>query len=242
MPPVDEAQPTDDERKLLTDWINDRALTVRCNGPAYPGRVTIRRLNRAEYNNTIRDLFGIDFQPAATFPADDTGYGFDNIGDVLTLPPVLLERYLEAAEQVTRRTIRAPDEDFVTEVSKTAESWRRPMKAKHEFEFPIEGEYILRVKAFADQAGDELAKLELRLDGKELEKLEVKAANAGETQTFEKRLTIPAGKRTSAQRSSMTTTNSSMARPRTATCISSRFPWLVRSASWWASCRNRIAA
>lgn len=196
MPPVDEAQPTDDERKLLTDWINDRALTVRCNGPAYPGRVTIRRLNRSEYNNTIRDLFGIDFQPAATFPADDTGYGFDNIGDVLTLPPVLLERYLEAAEQVTRRTIRAPDEDFVTEVSKDGRVLASTDEAKHEFEFPVEGEYILRVKAYADQAGDELAKMELRLDDKELEKLEVKAANAGETQTFEKRVTIPAGKKT----------------------------------------------
>lgn len=196
MPPVDEAQPTDEERKLLTDWINDRALTVRCEGPAYPGRVTIRRLNRAEYNNTIRDLFGIDFQPAATFPADDTGYGFDNIGDVLSLSPVLLERYLEAAEQVTRRTIRAPDEDFVTEVSKKGRVLASTDEAKHEFEFPVEGEYILRVKAFADQAGDELAKMELRLDGKELEKLEVKAANAGETQTFEKRVSIPAGKKT----------------------------------------------
>lgn len=195
MPPVDEAQPTDEERKQLTDWINDRALTVRCDGPAYPGRVTIRRLNRAEYNNTIRDLFGIDFQPAATFPADDTGYGFDNIGDVLTLSPVLLERYLEAAEQVTRRTIRAPDEDFVTEVSKDGRVLASTDEVKHEFEFPIEGEYILRVKAFADQAGDELAKMELRLDGKELEKVEVKAANAGETQTFEKRVTIPAGKK-----------------------------------------------
>ena len=195
MPPVDEAQPTDEERKLLTDWITDRALTVRCDGPAYPGRVTIRRLNRAEYDNTIRDLFGIDFQPAATFPADDTGYGFDNIGDVLTLSPVLLERYLEAAEQVTRRTIRAPDEDFVTEVSKDGRVLASTDEAKHEFEFPVEGEYILRVKAYADQAGDELAKMELRLDGKELEKVEVKAANAGETQTFEKRVTIPAGKK-----------------------------------------------
>jgi hypothetical protein len=195
MPPVDEAQPTDEERKQLTDWINARALTVRCDGPAYPGRVTIRRLNRAEYNNTIRDLFGIDFQPAATFPADDTGYGFDNIGDVLTLPPVLLERYLEAAEQVTRRTIRAPDEDFITEVSKDGRVLASTDEAKHEFEFPVEGDYFLRVKTFADQAGDELAKMELRLDGKELEKFEVKAANASETQTFEKRVTIPAGKK-----------------------------------------------
>lgn len=195
MPPVDEAQPTDPERQLLVDWISARALTVRCEGATFPGRVTVRRLNRAEYNNTIRDLFGIDFQPASTFPADDTGYGFDNIGDVLTLPPVLLERYLEAAEQVTRRAILAPDEDFITEVSRDGRVLASTDEAKHEFEFPVEGEYFLRVKVYADQAGDELAKMELRLDGKELEKFEVKAGSAVEAQTFEKRLRIPAGKR-----------------------------------------------
>ena len=58
---------------------------VRC------GRVAIRRLNRAEYNNTIRDLIGLDLRPADEFPSDDVGYGFDNIGDVLSTPPVLLE-------------------------------------------------------------------------------------------------------------------------------------------------------
>ncbi len=63
-----------------------------------PGRVTLRRLNRVEYNNTIRDLFGVDFRPADDFPSDDVGYGFDNIGDVLSLPPLLMEKYLAAAE------------------------------------------------------------------------------------------------------------------------------------------------
>ena len=67
--------------------------------PHDPGHVTIRRLNRAEYNNTIRDLLGIDFHPADDFPADDVGYGFDNNGDVLSLPPLLLEKYLAAAEK-----------------------------------------------------------------------------------------------------------------------------------------------
>ncbi|HSU53752.1 MAG TPA: DUF1592 domain-containing protein, partial [Candidatus Dormibacteraeota bacterium] len=60
----------------------------------------IRRLNRAEYNNTIRDLLGVNFRPADDFPADDSGYGFDNIGDVLSLSPVQLEKYLAAAEKI----------------------------------------------------------------------------------------------------------------------------------------------
>ena len=71
-----------------------------CTTPADPGRVTLRRLNRVEYNNTIRDLLGVDIQPADDFPADDIGYGFDNIGDVLAVSPLLFEKYLTAAERV----------------------------------------------------------------------------------------------------------------------------------------------
>ena len=66
------------------------------------GRVTVRRLNRAEYNNTIRDLIGLDLHPADEFPTDDVGYGFDNIGEVLSTPTVLLEMYLASAEKVIR--------------------------------------------------------------------------------------------------------------------------------------------
>ena len=53
----------------------------------------MRRLNRAEYNNTIRDLVGLDLHPADDFPSDDVGYGFDNIGDVLSISPLLMEKY-----------------------------------------------------------------------------------------------------------------------------------------------------
>ena len=137
MPPLDEVQPTDEERQKLLDWVNSHALTVNCSDVVYPGRVTIRRLNRAEYNNTIRDLFGVDFQPASTFPADDTGYGFDNIGDVLTLPPVLFERYLEAAEQVSRRTILAPDEDFARETIQEGGTAASNNEIAKEFDFLV---------------------------------------------------------------------------------------------------------
>ena len=69
---------------LLTEWIKSALKADDCGRTFDPGRVTIRRLNRAEYNNTIRDLIGIDFHPADDFPSDDVGYGFDNIGDVLS--------------------------------------------------------------------------------------------------------------------------------------------------------------
>ena len=70
-----------------------------------PGRITVRRLNRVEYKNTVRDMLGVDFDPTENFPADDVGHGFDNIGDVLTMSPLLMERYLEAAEAIATRVI-----------------------------------------------------------------------------------------------------------------------------------------
>ena len=70
-----------------------------------PGRVTVRRLNKVEYKNTVRDLLGVDFNPTENFPADDVGHGFDNIGDVLTMSPLLMERYFEAAEAIATRVI-----------------------------------------------------------------------------------------------------------------------------------------
>src|SRR5262249_13401061 len=69
-------------------------------GDPDPGRVTLRRLNRVEYRNTIRELMGFDYKVEEEFPPDDTGYGFDNIGDVLTVSPLLLEKYMQAAETI----------------------------------------------------------------------------------------------------------------------------------------------
>ncbi|HXG11208.1 MAG TPA: DUF1592 domain-containing protein [Gemmataceae bacterium] len=103
MPPQGRPQPTPAEIDLLTGYVATQLARVDCTKERDPGRVTLRRLNRAEYNNTIRDLIGIDFQPAEDFPADDVGYGFDNIGDVLTLPPLLLEKYLAAAETIIEK-------------------------------------------------------------------------------------------------------------------------------------------
>mgnify|MGYP003337446455 FL=1 len=108
MPPPDKKkQPTLDERAIIQAWIDYEVFKTDPKNPD-PGRVTIRRLNRAEYNNTIRDLVGVNFKPAEDFPADDAGYGFDNIGDVLSMPPVLLEKYLTAADKILAQAIVIP--------------------------------------------------------------------------------------------------------------------------------------
>src|ERR671933_616796 len=93
------SQPAADEKKAVLTWLDAELAKTACTGPIDPGRVTLRRLNRAEYNNTVRDLLGMDFQPAEDFPSDDVGYGFDNIGDVLAVSPLLFEKYLTAAER-----------------------------------------------------------------------------------------------------------------------------------------------
>lgn len=100
MPPSDERQPSDFDREDIASYIEEELDTAIAAMRPDPGRVTARRLNRQEYNNTIRDLLGVDTNPARVFPVDDSGYGFDNIGDVLTISPVLMEKYLAAAESV----------------------------------------------------------------------------------------------------------------------------------------------
>jgi hypothetical protein len=92
-------QPTPAERKTITEWIERDLYKYDPNNP-YPGRVTLHRLNRAEYNNTIRDLLATDMRPADAFPVDDAGYGFDNNGDVLSIAPILMEKYIAAAGKV----------------------------------------------------------------------------------------------------------------------------------------------
>lgn len=99
MPPPKKDQPTAEEQEKIENWIKTAVFNIDAENPD-PGRVTVRRLNRVEYRNTIRDLMGVDFNTTEEFPPDDTGYGFDNIGDVLTVSPLLLEKYLQAAEKI----------------------------------------------------------------------------------------------------------------------------------------------
>ncbi len=104
MPPAGKPQPAAKEVEVLADWIKHDVFGIDPKDPD-PGRVTIRRLNRVEYHNTIRDLMGIEFKAEEEFPPDDTGYGFDNIGDVLSVSPLLLEKYFQAAESIVKAAV-----------------------------------------------------------------------------------------------------------------------------------------
>jgi hypothetical protein len=99
MPPLDKPQPSAAQRRALLEWIDGAVFPVDPERPD-PGHSALRRLNRAEYDNAVRDLFRIESRPADAFPADDSGYGFDTVGDVLSLSPALLEKMMAAARQV----------------------------------------------------------------------------------------------------------------------------------------------
>ncbi len=96
MPPKEEAHPTAAEREALGHWVKSVLFAIDPNDPD-PGEITVQRLNRIEYQNTIFDLLGVKFDAQDAFPKDNSGEGFDNIGEVLTLSPMLLEKYFDAA-------------------------------------------------------------------------------------------------------------------------------------------------
>ena len=193
MPPKDAPQPADAERTLLASWIESFALKPHCPDGERAGRVTLRRLNRAEYNNTIRDLFKVSISPADEFPADDVGYGFDTIGDVLSLPPVLFERYVSAAMDVARAVVVTSDPDTAPVRSFDGKQLNTVGEVKHEADFPVAGEYILRVRAAADQAGDQPAKMAILLDGTPLKTFDVRNRRSS-ARDFEHRVSVTAGK------------------------------------------------
>lgn len=207
MPPDDAEQPADDERQRVVAWLKEVLFHVDCSQPVDPGQVTIRRLNRVEYNNTIRDLIGVDFRPARDFPSDDVGYGFDNIGDVLTVPPLLIEKYLSAAEQITDRALLSEDEyrlsrtvrakQLATEGAvgdgpQDTKVFTSRGTATAKFRVRMAGEYVIRILAGAQQAGDEKAKMELKLGDKELAVIEIESDQQPET--HEHRLQLKPGR------------------------------------------------
>ncbi len=124
MPPKDKPQPTADEKKQLLAWVRgflDSEAKARAGDP---GHVPLRRLSNAEYNYTIRDLTGVDLQPAREFPADGAaGEGFTNAAEALTdISPALFTKYLNAAKDIADRAVLLPD-GFRFSTTKTRRDW-----------------------------------------------------------------------------------------------------------------------
>ncbi len=160
MPPEGAERPASQAVSRVIAWIDANAATA----PISPGRVTARRLNRAEYNNTLHDLLGLDLRLADDFPVDDSGYGFDNIGDVLSVSPVLLEKYLDVAELAAQASILTdlspPAPTLLRYQQSRADSGVTEARAvgilvdfdptgrlEVEHDFPATGEYVIRLRS-----------------------------------------------------------------------------------------------
>ena len=159
MPPKGVPRPTEGQIDALIQFIQGEFDKADRNTKPDPGRVTARRLNRNEYSNTIRDLLGVEFRAEKDFPTDDSGYGFDNMGDVLTISPVLMEKYLAAAERIAAKAIGAdplPTKPLVAEYHAKNKTIRRPdvstIEATHRVEW--DGEYIIRIGLPGERAPD----------------------------------------------------------------------------------------
>ena len=163
-----------------------------------PGRTTARRLNRTEYNNSVRDLLGVDFNPSGEFPPDDSGYGFDNIGDVLSMSPSLMEKYVSAAEKVARMALYGAPKmqptlvkiepwyvDFdtksgaKTDYDLTGLSLPSALHAAHRF--PVEGDYDIAGLLRGNRPiGSEPLQVAFWIDGKQVNVLPYPVPASGE--------------------------------------------------------------
>lgn len=189
MPPPGADAPAPDARAA---FVAAATATLRAEVPKLPpqpGRVTVRRLSRTQWSNSVRDLFGV-VPDTAAFPIDDLGYGFDTIGDALSFSTLHLEKYLAAAGAVAATVFDGEDPAHPTVRRFEAKAMRlvdgpagmldgelaslyTRGTIEQALQLPRDGTYRLRFVAGADQAGDEVAKLVVQLDGRELDTFEV---------------------------------------------------------------------
>lgn len=201
------SQPSPEEIAAFNKSLEDAIATAEAKLPPDPGRVTARRLNRTEYNNTVRDLLDVDFDATENFPADDIGHGFDNIGDVLSISPVHLERYLDAAEGLADRAVtlklpKPPERTtfsiFLLPGGYGSENGTRPVTnsaaelfISHTLKEP--GSYRFRVRAGATNSSpDNPARMQLFIGEREV--LATAVTNSPKSWgTFEIQADLPAG-------------------------------------------------
>ncbi len=175
MPPKRAKQPPEDQIGAVTGFIESEYERQDQSAKPNPGRVTAHRLNRYEYNKTVHDLLGVNLRVADDFPVDPYGYGFDNIGDVLSLSPVLTEKYLKAAERLANAAIPSgpPLHPIAARYLAERMGQENLLHISVVHEFPVDGEYTLRSAWY--QALKDGAKLrgKLFLDGRQVSETEL---------------------------------------------------------------------
>jgi hypothetical protein len=206
MPPVGLPHPDAATNDAVVQYL-EAELDKNALAKPNPGTPTIHRLNRAEYGNAIRDLLGLEFEEVNRLPADDSGYGFDNIGEVLTVSPLHMEKYLSAARRVSMLavgTVRARPsvERYAAGNAMVLEngddlplSYRNGFTVRHHF--PVDAEYTFRVRLRGNPPPNTpTPQLDVRLDGKRVELIDAKfdiSEQGQESRIFNLRLPLKAG-------------------------------------------------
>jgi hypothetical protein len=188
MPPPKMPRPKPEDVAAVTSWLERQLKAAPEKETAPPSennsnRATVRRLNRVEYDNTVRDLLGVDLHLSDGFPQDDSGYGFDNIGDVLSLSPVLMEKYLAAAEKISRTAVfgsepmkptlarlRSGERTVIPQLTPLTDydqtGLSLPNSIHTTYRFPVDGEYVIRAHLGGDRPpGSAPIEVALWIDG-----------------------------------------------------------------------------
>jgi len=172
MPPPGMPRPEATESANFTNWLESQ-LNANAVAHPNPGAPAIHRLNRLEYGNTIRDLLGLEVDVNTLLPGDDSGYGFDNIADVLSVSPVLLEKYMSASRKISRvavgvMDIPAEESEFIVPFgtpNNVRVSDDQPLGSRGgysiHYNFPTDAEYIIRVTM--NNGGDRGPKMDTRM-------------------------------------------------------------------------------
>ena len=183
MPPADVPRPDAEIAKAIT-FLEKEFERIDALTPPDPGRVVARRLNRAEYANTIRDLLAVDFRADRTFPTDDSGEGFDNLSEILTVSPILMEAYMDAAERIAARAIAADPlpKPVEMEYSLRFRNLRRlnPSRVEATHRFDFDANYTLRIGMPGERPENSApVTLGIWLDGKLLKTTVVETGPSG---------------------------------------------------------------
>jgi hypothetical protein len=175
MPPKGVPKPPPAQMTALVDFVQSEFDREDKNLKPDPGRVVTHRLNRSEYSNSIRDLLGVDFRANEEFPADDSGFGFDNIGEVLTVSPTLMQKYLQAAEHIAARAVGGdplPKPGLFNMRDHVQRLDTSTIQLKYRIEY--DAEYVVRADLIGHRGEkDKPVTLAISVDGKPLKTAEI---------------------------------------------------------------------
>jgi mono/diheme cytochrome c family protein len=171
MPPPQAARPAPESVARVVSVIQSTLDTIDRAGKPDSGRVTVRRLSRYEYGKSVRDLVGIELRAGEDLPPDPYGYGFDSIGDVLSLSPALAEKYLKSAERISRIAIPVDGDPLPATMDRYLAERMDQDKQLHlsiDHVFPADGEYMLRSAWYQGLRDGVRVKLRIFVDGQEV--------------------------------------------------------------------------